>query len=863
MSDPKSHTQEALRRLIWPLRLTRAGMVAERATRAFWPLWSLLFIALAAVAFGAAPALGQPGIWIAGAVALGLIVWALIRGIRAFQMPSHEEALDRLDRTMPGRPITALLDTVAVGHADPATQSVWDVHVARMAGRASAARAPEPDLRLSSRDPYALRYVAATAMAMALLFGTLGRVSDVGDVVTIGPGAASASGPSWEGWVEPPIYTGLPSLYLNDIVAEAFETPRGSRISLRFYGNPEDITVTSDLGPPQPGDAGGATQTLIVERSGSLTVFAPSGTQSWDISVRADAAPSVALDGELEGEPPGQMQLSFTASDDFGVAAGTATFRLDPDATDRRFGLAGEPEPREALTLDLPMPFRGSRTDFTEVMVEDLPQHPFANLPVTLTLTVTDDAGQIGTVSYDIPRLPGRRFFDPLANAVVELRRDILWSRENANRSADLLRALTARPENGLDEAVYLQLRTAIRRLESGIDSISEETRDQVAEILWNAALVLEEGDLDNALERLRQAQERLSEAMRQGASDEEIAELMQELREAMNDYMRELAQNAEPGDSTDQPDQGERTEMSMADLEEMLRRIEELMAEGRMAEAQEMLNALQQMLENMEITQGEGGDGPQTPGQEAMEGLQDTLREQQDLSDDAFRDLQEQFGGQPGAPQPGQPGGDQGENGQQPQGRAEGEGEGEGQQPGPPGTEQGQGRGGENGSMSLADRQEALRRQLEDQAGRLPGTGTEEGDQALRQLDEAGRAMDEAADALENGDIAGALDLQSDAMEAMREGMTALGRALAEEQGREPGQGQAEGAMPSDRPLQDPLGRQAGNTGSFGSDENIEAREEAFQRSRELLDELRRRSADQGRSELELEYLRRLLDQF
>jgi hypothetical protein len=155
----------------------------------------------------------------------------------------------------------------------------------------------------------------------------------------------------------------------------------GSRISLRFYGNPEDITVTSDLGPPPPGDAGGATQTLIVERSGSLTVFAPSGTQSWDISVRADAAPSVALDGELEGEPPGQMQLTFTASDDFGVAAGTATFRLDPDAADRRFGLAVDPEPREALTLDLPMPFRGSRTDFTEVMVEDLPQHPFANLP--------------------------------------------------------------------------------------------------------------------------------------------------------------------------------------------------------------------------------------------------------------------------------------------------------------------------------------------------------------------------------------------------------------------------------------------------------------------------------------------------
>jgi hypothetical protein len=77
------------------------------------------------------------------------------------------------------------------------------------------------------------------------LFGTLGRVADVGDAVTIGPGAASASGPSWEGWVEPPIYTGLPSLYLNDIAAESFETPEGSRISLRFYGNP-----TTSPSPP-------------------------------------------------------------------------------------------------------------------------------------------------------------------------------------------------------------------------------------------------------------------------------------------------------------------------------------------------------------------------------------------------------------------------------------------------------------------------------------------------------------------------------------------------------------------------------------------------------------------------------------
>jgi uncharacterized protein (TIGR02302 family) len=438
-----------------------------------------------------------------------------------------------------------------------------------------------------------------------------------------------------------------------------------------------------------------------------------------------------------------------------------------------------------------------------------------------------------------------------MANALIEMRRDILWNRANAERSARLLRAMTHLPEPGLPEGVYLSLRSAIQRLESAIDLVSLEVQEDVASLLWDAALELEFGELDNALERLRRAQERLAEAMRQGASDEEIAELMQEMREAMDDYMQELADNTQFGDNTDQPDQGdgERMEMSNADLDAMLERIQELMEEGRMAEAMEMLEQLQQMLENMEITQGgEGGDGPQTPGQQAMEGLQETLRGQQNLSDDSFQDLQDQFN----PDRPGQPGEQQGEA---PQGNQEGQ---DGENPG-----QGQGGDNEQGTGSLAERQEELRQQLEEQARRLPGTGTEAGDEALEELDRAGQAMDEAADALERGDIAEALDLQSEAMEAIREGMTQLGEALAQEQGAEPGQGQAEGNMAESRPLQDPLGRQAGNNGAFGSDEGLEGSEEARRRARELLDLLRDRAAEQGRPEVERDYLRRLLDQF
>jgi histone H3/H4 len=57
---------------------------------------------------------------------------------------------------------------------------------------------------------------------------------------------------------------------------------------------------------------------------------------------------------------------------------------------------------------------------------------------------------------------------------------------------------------------------------------------------------MIEEGDLASARERLQRAQDRLDEAIRNGADPSEIDELMQELREALDNYMRELAEEAQ-----------------------------------------------------------------------------------------------------------------------------------------------------------------------------------------------------------------------------------------------------------------------------------------------------------------------------
>ncbi len=834
--------------LRWPLRLTRWGLWAESVTRAFWPLWSVLFVALALLMLGLQDMVAVEWVWASGAGLTLLALWALWRGLRGFHLPGEGAALLRLDATLKGRPIQAVLDTQAIGMQDDASTAIWRAHQARMQARLAEARAVEPDLRVSEADPFALRYVALLVLSVAILFGSLMRVQSVTNMGVGGPDLAQ--GPAWEGWMEPPAYTRLPSVYLNDITAAGLDAPEGALITLRMYGEVGALSVAETVSGRAPADTPSVetAQEFAVLQSGQVTVDGPGG-RIWEIAMIPDAAPQVARDGEIEVSYDGEGQIPFTARDDHGVVAGTARFQLALDEVDRRYGLAMDPEPRAMIEVPLPMPVAGDRREFTQALVENFSLHPWANLPVRLEIEVEDAAGQTARSAPEVMALPGRRFFDPVAAAVIEQRRALLWNRLNADQIGLLLRALSHRPDDVFrSEVQYLRLRAALRRVElfhrHGMD---DATQAQIAQALWDLALEIEEGDLADALERLRRAQERLEEAMKNGASDQEIAELMQELREATDDYLRQLSResqrNAEQ-DPTQQGDPQNMIEMSQNDLQEMMDRIQELMEQGRMDEAMEALRQLQEMMENMQVTQGQGGQG-QSPGQQALEGLGETLREQQGLSDEAFRDLQEQFnpGGRSQQGQPGQQGQQQRQQ----------------NRPGQPG----QGGQGTEPSLedSLADRQRALRDELNRQRRNMPGQGTEQGDAAAEALGRAEGAMDDAEQALRNGDLGEAIGRQADAMEALREGMRNLGEALAQNAENQGQQGLAEGGDPSER--RDPLGRNAGTTGQVGTDEGLLQGEDVYRRARELLDEIRRRSGEAERSEQELSYLERLLERF
>ena len=199
--DPLSQAEP--KGLGWRVRTTWAGIVVERAARTFWPAWSLLFLAFAANAFSRNPAIP---VEIAAATVLGIIaaaaVFSLI-GCFRFRFPTRDEAVRKLDRTDPNRPILSFRDRLAINSTDSGTAALWDTHLTSSRAAVAKLRPPAPNLDLSKFDPYALRHISVTALVIAVIFAP-----NDGDFMRLSPlqwhAAAFTAEPTVDAWLEPP-----------------------------------------------------------------------------------------------------------------------------------------------------------------------------------------------------------------------------------------------------------------------------------------------------------------------------------------------------------------------------------------------------------------------------------------------------------------------------------------------------------------------------------------------------------------------------------------------------------------------------------------------------------------------------------
>lgn len=849
--DPERHVNSApygwrayvRARLDSLVRQSRWALFVER-------LWRALFPVL--VVIGLFVGLSWTGLWLAlpaWAGPLGIIVFAAAAvwasgDLLKLRWPTREEALARVERSSgrQHRPLTALEDDLSVGAENPQSQAIWALHQRRAAEAVAAIRSKAPDPRAYRRDPFALRVLAASA----LLVGFASADGDYGSrlVSAFQNPFKTVEPPSrLDAWVTPPLYTGEPPIYLTGESAQLRDpgapvtVPEGSILVVRSQGA-QKLSMTfagADDADPQVIDPEASSETddpdltklLPVERRLNLqttgVVELLNGDQplmSFVFAVKPDDAPEIRLVDDPEEQLSGALKFSYLVNDDYGVVSAEAHVAPlpDPDQGDR------VPRPLvEAPQFPLSLPPRAGTAKTAET-IRDLTSHPWAGSEVDLTLVARDQAGQEGkSPDYRIT-LPQRRFAKPLARAVVEQRRNLALDAQNHGQVIMAFDALMLAPElSDFKPRNYLGMRYAYGQL---VKAEGDEELKALLPLLWDLALSIEDGDLSAAEKKLRDAQEALRKALEEGASEEEIAKLTQQLREALNEYMQALAEQMRQNPQVMQPFDSNQQTLSQQDLSEMLDRIEELARTGSRDAARELLAQMQQMLENLQAGRPQMmPDGMTSEMMEMLNQLGEMIRKQQQLMDQTHRFNQDQQ----------QQGGQQRQQQQQ----------GQGQQMTQEQLEQ--------MLKQLQQGQGDLAQQLQELMDQLGQNGMGQNEA----LGQAGESMGEAQQSLGQGQGEQALGEQGNALDALRRGAQGLTEQMM---GQGEGMGSPGGPSPMD---EDPLGRPRRTEGPDFNNRVQIPDEIDVQRARRILEELRRRFSDPSRPKLELDYLERLLKRY
>jgi uncharacterized protein (TIGR02302 family) len=739
---------------------------------------------------------------------------------------------------MPHRPATSVTDKMATTAGDPFSIALWRAHAERTAAAARGLKAGLPSPQLATRDPYALRGLVLVLL-VATFFASGGerlqRITAAFDF----RGVVTPANYRVDAWITPPLYTGkspllLPGLRPGEPLPQpaSHAVPIGSVLVVRASGTSAlDIVTNGELreapaasGKPQTGTE---ERRYTVEGTGAATVRGFGGDVTWSFTGIPDKPPTIALSKDPEARPQGAMQLSYKVEDDYGATEGQAIFKrkdMEEPAASKGRPLYDAPE------FPLVMPQARTRNAVGQT-VKNLAEHPLAGADMVMTLVAKDQAGNEGRSEPFEMKLPERPFYNPIARALIEQRRMIALDADSKPRVLIGLDALTIAPERFTpDTSIYLGLRSLYWNLTNARSD--DDLRDVVTR-MWAMAVLIEDGTMGDAAAQLRAAQEALRQALDRGVSDEEIKRLMDQLRQALNNFMQALAQEMRRN-----PDQMARQLPPDArilrpqDLQNMLDKMEQAARSGDKDAARQMLQELQAMMEGLQMARpGQGGD----EDMQALNDLAEMIQRQRELRDKTFKEGQESRRGQRSqrSDQLGKLQGDQ---------------------------------------QALRDR---LNKMLEEMRKR--GHGPQPGDQptqdgpgdGLDQLGRAGDAMGDAQGQLGEGNSDSAVDSQGKALDAMRRGAQNFAQSMQQQrgegQGRGAGRGQPGGRLAQARANEetDPLGRPLRRGPEYDDGSSVKvpnAGESAVERAGRVLEELRKRLGETERPQLELDYIERLL---
>ncbi|PCK00265.1 MAG: hypothetical protein COA45_00320 [Zetaproteobacteria bacterium] len=322
-----------------------------------------------------------------------------------------------------------------------------------------------------------------------------------------------------------------------------------------------------------------------------------------------------------------RVRFPLLVTDDYGVKELSMRMDIDEIVEDRPLGTYTE-ETRLIMSQ--------AGTDFKISPTFDMTWHTWAGLPVTFEFKAIDHKGQDAHLEKIHLILPERKFEHPMAKSLIAMRKRLAWNyKGDLLEIAENLKTLLNAPDYFQnDPVIYLAIKTASSRLSlvnGKKENIKKQAAKEIIKLLWNAAIVVEDGNLSLALKELRDAQRALENAMSDpNTSEDEISRLMDNLREKMSNYFAEMQRDIQKrmadGEEFPELSADNFAQIISPDaLSKLMEEIESALRNGDEKKAQELMSQLQRMMEMMD-----GEMSPNLPMD--MQAMREGINELQEL---------------------------------------------------------------------------------------------------------------------------------------------------------------------------------------------------------------------------------------
>lgn len=627
----------------WTLAWSFISLLAERLWARLWAFSTVIMFFGALAAAGLVFKAGKTGHAVILALFVLFALFTLLFTGRRFRLPRRAHVERRIEREsgLKHRPLAMIHDRPEPGTPDAAAK-LWYAEQAAVAKLFTRLKIWRPRPRVYKQDKYGLRFAAMACLAVSLVIAQGKALDRIKAALTPPPVfQLPQTQIAMDVWIEPPEYTHAAPVFLataqtgRNADAEA-RVPAGSLLKLRVAGpkkaphlryNDQKIGTFAEAGPKS------FTFEMPLTESGTMEIrrgWWQSPLGSWDVEIIPDGPAELKI-LSVDAAERAALKITYTARDDYGVQGLKAVIAPSPDVPDEPW--------HETIILDLP--FSGKETREAEQHIVDLAEHTMAGVPVTISLTATDEAGNHAESNIEYTVLPERQFKNPSAILINNERKrlirfsDPLTYRITAPRLASLANRPALIKE---DMRVFLGLVVVIKRL---IYSPHDDQIPGIRSLLWHLALRLEDGGLQLAKQELRDALQRLKQALNdKNISEEKLQELNDDVNRKTQQYMQELAKEMkqrmqQQGGDQKQPEIS--PELAQKLMEKMdMSEMKELMEQMQHGDSREQMQAMTEYMQKMlDALDPDNAMGQQDQKKlENLQKMEDLIRDQQQLMD-------------------------------------------------------------------------------------------------------------------------------------------------------------------------------------------------------------------------------------